>query len=89
MTTPTIEPLLDALADGIEPGQDRMALVLVVDSPDAGELDWRPLGAAVHAALLAVGIDPATQASYLTFVHVEDSGTEGWKPGDTLAPPEV
>jgi len=89
MTTPTIEPLLDALADGIEPGQDRMALVLVVDSADAGELDWSPLAAAIHSALLAVGIDPATQSSYMTFVHVVESGTEGWRSGDSLAPPEV
>lgn len=73
-------PPLPALSDDT----DRFVFVLVVDTPADANPDISAVGPAVHDALTDAGVDPETQAQYLTYAYDVSEASEGWRSGSQL-----
>ena len=79
--TDLIDTLSERPADS-----DRSVVVLAIDTPASVNPDLSVLGAAIHAALVDLGVDPATQAQHLVYKVDIEAQSEGWRTSDQLVP---
>lgn len=85
MSQSELASLLDELPE--RPADcDRTIVFVAIDTPSNLNPDLSGVGSALHGALTAAGVDPATQVKFLAYTLDVEEASEGWRTGDRLAP---